>query len=136
MAEIQIATKIRAQFMFVEGADHIRQEWIGTKDFRLDKVAPKHIDEYPNEWKSYQSIKPRVDAGGTPLMEIPGIQPKDTVALSLKGIHNVEALANLDEYTAATLDAGNGLVWHRTAKLVLAAKANAPKEPMTLKKAA
>jgi hypothetical protein len=134
---MKIATKIRAKFMFVDGADHIHLEWVGTKDWALKKAEPQHISRWPAEWQAYQAVKPKTDHGGTPLSEIPGLQPKDSVALSMKGIHNVEALANIDEYTAATMDAGNGVTWHRIAKMVIAAKGVADKAgPMTLQKKA
>jgi hypothetical protein len=118
---MKIATKIRAKFMFVDGADHIHLEWVGTKDWALKKAEPQHISRWPAEWQAYQAVKPKTDHGGTPL----------------KGIHNVEALANIDEYTAATMDAGNGVTWHRIAKMVIAAKGVADKAgPMTLQKKA
>jgi hypothetical protein len=127
---------ITASFHFVDGRDQTKIARLDNGDWSMRPFEPSDANRWPSQWAAYQSVRPKTADTGTPLSEIPGMSSADSMALSLKGIYNVEALAGLDENTAHNVDPLRGLTWRGTAKLVMAAKATSVKEPLSLQKKA
>lgn len=115
--------KVRGKFFRddVLNVDMIEIAIIGDPNTLIRKVTPQDVHRWPREWEAYQSGKTEIDVGGTPIIEVPGVDRNMALALKLKGVRNAEELAALDEAAAKALGMGV-LTLVKTAKLLIRAK--------------
>jgi hypothetical protein len=100
--------KLRGRFFKddVTGTDMIEIKIIGDPCDLIKKVDPSHIAKFPREWEFYKAGAVEIDVGGTPIIEVPGVDRNVAMALKLKGVRNAEELAGLDEAAAKGLGMG------------------------------
>lgn len=111
MAEMQYGGgtgKLRGKFFKddMTGRDMIEIRAIGDPNSFISKVEPEHVVKFAREWEAYNQGKTEVDVGGTPIIEVPGVDRNLALALKLKGVRNAEELAALDESAAKNLGMG------------------------------
>ncbi|PKR55405.1 hypothetical protein [Thalassospira marina] len=89
-------TNVRASFFENGKNTMIEIRIVGSSDTIIRKASAEDTARFAAEYQQYKGNLPK-DVGGTPLTEVPGIDQNRAVALSLKGIHNAEDLAELDD---------------------------------------
>ena len=118
-------SNIRAKFFKDGEFDRIEIKIIGDPCDVIKKVELEHIERFPVEWAHYQAGAANIDYGGTPLNEVPGLDPNLATSFKLRGVHNAEQLGALSDAAALGLGMG-GITLRDTARLLLEARKNNP----------
>lgn len=119
-------SNVRAKFFKSEsGQDLVQISIIGDPCDIILKVEPNHLERFPQEWAAYKAGDKEIDYGGTPLIEVPGLDNNVAIAYKLKGVHNAEMLANLSDAAALGLGMG-GLTLRNVARLLVEANKHNP----------
>lgn len=117
-------SNVIANFFRSEDRDMVEITVIGDKNSFITKVDDSHKRRFPLEWDAFENGDGKVDYGGTPLTEVEGIDAGFAASLALKGIHNAEGLAGLNDAAAKAL--GMGIVTLRKKAQALLAADKAP----------
>lgn len=100
-------------FFNVDGRDMMEiKSTADTKSSVIRKVTEIDRASFPKEWEAYESGG-AVDWGGTPLTELIAdpvtnrkVEHSFATSMALKGIHNIEMLANLSDIAAQQMGMG------------------------------
>lgn len=111
---------VRAKFFKDGDFDRVEISIVGDPNTFIKKVEPSDIKQFPLEWESYRAGEREVEYGGTPLTDVPGVDPGKSVAYKLKGVHNAEMLAELTDAGCRNMGLG-ALSDRRGAQLLLKA---------------
>lgn len=116
-------SKLRAKFFKDDttNADMVEITMIGDPNTLIERVTPKRVAQFPQDWAAYEQGKGEVEVIGTPLLDVPGVSRDMAMGLKLKGVRTAEELAALDE--AASKALGMGIyTMSKIARNMLAAK--------------
>lgn len=112
-----VALQQRAKFFRQDGVDKVEISAIGSKDTFKKKVGPEEMARFKPEWDAYCDGKPMAPRPGTPLTDIPGVDPNKADSYIARNIHNAEELAVLTD--AQCQSVGHGTLTDRKASQAL-----------------
>jgi hypothetical protein len=118
-----VSRKTRATFFKdeVTGRPRVLIKAIGDPNSIIQKVEPRHIERFPNEWKAFEAGMSEPEIVGTPLMEVPGVNKDVALQMKLKGVRTAEELAALDDAACNAVGMGT-LTFRKIARLLLQTK--------------
>jgi hypothetical protein len=117
-----VSRKTRAKFFKDElGRAMVHISAIGDPCDIIQKVEPRHITRFPQEWAAYEQGQSEPEIVGTPLMEVPGMVKDKAMQLKLKGVRTAEELAALDDAACNAVGMGT-LTFRKIARLLIQSK--------------
>ena len=92
-----------------------------SKDSVSRKATPEMLQRWAAEYDAYEKGLDEVDVGGTPLVEVPGINKQIAQQYKIKGIRNAEDLAAISDGACSQLGIG-ALSARKAAQNLIAAR--------------